>query len=206
MADPIPASDTAEDPDVAFFYTENSTGGFRKADTDDAKAALGLGPADSPQFTAINLGHATDTTITRVSAGIVAIEGNAILDVTDIGAIVQPFDANTAFLDVPNQVVTGGAEITSLDLGTISSGTGTLDLGDCPMQHYVNGGAHTLAPGSVPGMILLDIVNNGSAGAITTSGWTKVTGDTLSTTNGHVFRCHCSLTGGYSLLSIQAMQ
>lgn len=36
---------------------------------------LGLGTGDSPQFTAINLGHATDTTITRVSAGVIAVEG-----------------------------------------------------------------------------------------------------------------------------------
>lgn len=30
---------------------------------------------DSPQFAGINLGHASDTTLTRVSAGVVAIEG-----------------------------------------------------------------------------------------------------------------------------------
>ena len=36
---------------------------------------LGLGTSDSPQFAGINLGHASDTTLTRVSAGVVAIEG-----------------------------------------------------------------------------------------------------------------------------------
>lgn len=36
---------------------------------------LGLGTGDSPQFTGINLGHASDTTLTRASAGVVAIEG-----------------------------------------------------------------------------------------------------------------------------------
>lgn len=50
---------------------------------DDATAAaqattLGLGTGDSPQFTAVNVGHATDTTITRVSAGNLAVEGNAL--------------------------------------------------------------------------------------------------------------------------------
>lgn len=39
----------------------------------------GLTTADSPQFAGVNVGHATDTTITRVSAGIAAIEGNNIL-------------------------------------------------------------------------------------------------------------------------------
>ena len=33
----------------------------------------GLTTADSPQFTGINLGHASDTTLTRVSAGVVAV-------------------------------------------------------------------------------------------------------------------------------------
>ena len=36
---------------------------------------LGLGTSDSPQFSGINLGHASDTTLTRVSAGVAAIEG-----------------------------------------------------------------------------------------------------------------------------------
>jgi hypothetical protein len=39
---------------------------------------LGLGTASSPQFTGIELGHATDTTITRVSAGVIAVEGVTI--------------------------------------------------------------------------------------------------------------------------------
>jgi hypothetical protein len=39
---------------------------------------LGLGTGDSPQFTAINLGHASDTTISRTGAGDIAIEGNAV--------------------------------------------------------------------------------------------------------------------------------
>ena len=108
--------------------------------------------------------------------------------------------------DVADQVITGGARITSLSLGTITTGTVTPDPGDRPMQHYTNGGAHTLAPGSNAGFYTLDITNNGSAGAITTSGWTKVAGSVFTTTNGHKFRCSCSVGDGGSLLSIQALQ
>ncbi len=43
--------------------------------TATTRAALGLDTTDSPQFAAINLGHASDTTLTRVSAGVVAVEG-----------------------------------------------------------------------------------------------------------------------------------
>jgi hypothetical protein len=39
---------------------------------------LGLGTGDSPQFTGIELGHASDSTITRVSAGLLAVEGDNI--------------------------------------------------------------------------------------------------------------------------------
>lgn len=105
-----------------------------------------------------------------------------------------------------NQPLTGGATVTSKDLGTQASGTLTLDMGDRPLQHYVNGGAHTLAPGSVVGACLVDITNNASAGAITISGWTHTAGDSFTTTNGDKFRCHCSVGNNGSLLVAQAMQ
>ena len=111
-----------------------------------------------------------------------------------------------AQLAVEDQSLTGGARVTSKDLGTISSGTVTPDPGDRPLQHYTNGGAHTLAPGSNTGSYLLDITNNGSAGAITTSGWTKVSGDAFTTTNGHKFRCHCSIGEAGSYLVVGALQ
>jgi hypothetical protein len=44
-----------------------------------AATALGVGTGDSPQLTAVNLGHASDTTIARVSAGVVSIEGVNII-------------------------------------------------------------------------------------------------------------------------------
>lgn len=53
-------------------------GGTGATSAADARTNLGLGTADSPQFTAINLGHASDTTITRTGAGDIAIEGNAV--------------------------------------------------------------------------------------------------------------------------------
>lgn len=43
------------------------------------KTTLGLSTADSPEFTAINIGHASDTTVARVSAGILSVEGVNLL-------------------------------------------------------------------------------------------------------------------------------
>lgn len=109
-----------------------------------------------------------------------------------------------ARLGVEDQVITGGARVTSKDLGTISSGTVTLDPGDRPLQHYTNNGAHTLAPGASGGSLMLDITNGASAGPITTSGFTKVVGS-FDTTSGHKFRCHASIGNGGSLLTIQGL-
>lgn len=39
---------------------------------------IGYATTDSPQLTALNIGHATDTTLARVSAGDLSIEGNII--------------------------------------------------------------------------------------------------------------------------------
>jgi hypothetical protein len=153
---------------------------------------------------------------TALAAGDIAANGRylAVYDAaynSSAGAwvLMNPeLPANAARLDTQDQVVTGGTRVTSLALNSgsaVTSGTLTLDPGDCPLQHYTNGGAHTLAPGSNTGYILLDITNNGSAGAITTSGWTKVVGS-FTTTNGHKFRCGCSIGNGGSLLTIQALQ
>lgn len=106
-----------------------------------------------------------------------------------------------AKLDTADQTVTGGARVTPLDLGTKSSGTVTLDPGDRMLQYYTNGGAHTLAPGSNNGVCVVDITNNGSAGAITTSGYTKVFG-AFTTTNGAKFRCTSTVSNAGSSLDI----
>lgn len=58
----------------------------------------GLTTADSPQFTALNVGHASDTTISRVSAGVVAVEGVNVLTT----ATGQPLDATLTSLAAYN--------------------------------------------------------------------------------------------------------
>lgn len=43
-----------------------------------SRTNLGVGTGDSPQFTAVNIGNATDTTVARVSAGVISVEGNTV--------------------------------------------------------------------------------------------------------------------------------
>lgn len=63
-----------------------------------ARTNLGVGTGDSPQFTAINIGHASDTTLTRISAGVAAIEGSNILLASGLGSITQAYDVELAAL------------------------------------------------------------------------------------------------------------
>lgn len=53
-------------------------GGTGASTAADARTNFGLGTADSPQFAGVNVGHATDTTVTRTGAGDIAVEGNLI--------------------------------------------------------------------------------------------------------------------------------
>lgn len=118
-------------------------------------------------------------------------------------ALINP--SGMAALDVEDQALTGGVRVTVKDLGTVSSGTTTLDTGDRPIQKYNNNGAHTLAPGTNKGSIVVEITNGASAGAITTSGFTKTVG-AFTTTSGHKFLCFITVSDNGSMIQIQALQ
>lgn len=77
-----------------------------------ARTSLGLGTGDSPQFTAVNVGHATDTTLTRVSAGLIAVEGVTVT-------------LNTATQTLTNKTLTAPVIATIVNSGTLTLPTST---------------------------------------------------------------------------------
>lgn len=85
--------------------------------------------------------------------------------------------------------VTKGMKVTPHDIGTVSSGTTTLDMANGNYQKLTNNGAFTLAAPSDTGAIDLEITNGASAGSITFSGFTvgSSTGSALTTTNTNKF-------------------
>jgi hypothetical protein len=99
------------------------------------RAILGPGAGDSPQFTGMELGHASDTTITRVSAGVIAVEGSNVLLPSGLGSITQAYDAELAAIAglTPSdaQYIVGAAngmrsaERVATDTTTIDGGMGT---------------------------------------------------------------------------------
>lgn len=98
-----------------------------------------------------------------------------------------------------------GVTNTTFNAGTKTTGTYTPAYSDGNTQRAVNGGAHTLAPQSGDGFICIQYTNNSSAGAITTSGYTKVSG-TFTTTDADDFLCYSTVINGFSFLNIQALQ
>ncbi len=100
----------------------------------------------------------------------------------------------------------GAFQQTVYDLGTNSSGTETLSAVNGNMQSGINGGAHTLAPQSELSSIVVQYTNNASAGTLTTSGYTIVTGDSLTTTNGDDFFLFSTVIGSFKHLNVVALQ
>ncbi|PQV56420.1 hypothetical protein LX70_02686 [Defluviimonas denitrificans] len=74
------------------------------------------------------------------------------------------------------------------------------------LSHITNNAAFTLGVPANPGAFIVEVVNGATAGAITTSAYTKVTGDAFTTTNGDKFVCRITVTNSTSELNVEAMQ
>jgi hypothetical protein len=147
-----------------------------------ARTSLGLGTGNSPQFTAIELGAASDTTLARSAAGKVTIEGVEITTAS-----------NTQTLS--NKTITGLFETKTAP--SISAGTLTLD---CAAGNVfvvaLNANITTLSFSNVPATgtavgITLELVADGTQRTITWGSavkWPGGTAPTPTATNGKVDR------------------
>lgn len=130
----------------------------------------------------------------------------AVTDPTADRTITLPDATGTVILKEATATLTAGYSATPYNAGTKSTGTFTPDEANGNFQYYTNGGAHTLAPPTNNCTLIIQITNNGSAGTITTSGFTKVTGAAPGTTNGDDFLAYVTKINGFSHLAWQALQ
>ena len=93
-------------------------GGTGATSASAAASALGVGTEDSPQFTAIELGHASDTTLARSSAGVVTIEG------VEIRTGTVPVAKGGTGATTLNNLITMATHTTGDFVGTITGGDG----------------------------------------------------------------------------------
>lgn len=74
---------------------------------------LGLGTGNSPQFTGVNIGHASDTTLTRVSAGVISVEGATVYAV-GVSPELDSFIANAAYDGSTLELTASGGPVLQL--------------------------------------------------------------------------------------------
>ncbi len=200
-----------------------SAGGTGATTASDARTALGAMASDATLVALAALSIASGKVIYGTGTDTFALAdsttyGRSLINVADEAALkalinaeagtdFAAYNADTLFAD-EGDALTAGFTSDSYNGGTVSSGTYTPApaTGQENFQFYTNGGAHTLAPPASVCAVVIEIVNNGSAGAITTSGFTKVTGDSFSTTNGHAFLAHITKMNTYSHLHVTALQ
>lgn len=110
-----------------------------------------------------------------------------------------------AMLDLADQVVTGGANVTS---ATLTSTSFTVDCGKCPLQSIANTTAITITAPTNEGSCMIMITNGAGASSVTFSGFSvgSNTGDALDTTTSHSFTVsvwRINSTSGYRIAAHQ---
>jgi hypothetical protein len=141
---------------------DDSASAYQNLSAADARAALGLATTDNPQFATIELGAASDTTLSRSAAGRLAVEG------VDVALL-------TASQTLTNKTLTDPAITGAIleDIFTITDAAGfEIDPSNGTIQQVTLGASRTpAATNFANGESVTLMVNDGSAFTIT---WTTV--------------------------------
>ncbi len=176
--------------------TDNGSGGC-SSDANATLVAGALGLGASGTVGSVTMGNGTSGT------GKIHYPATGAMGTSDT---TVPIGTSTMMaLDLPDQTITGGAEVTTQSQ---SAGNITVDCTTRPMQYLPNTGAFTLTAPAKDSSCFFDMENGASAGAVTLSGFAPNTmgGDALDTTNGHNFRLFVSRNHGHSTIFARALQ
>lgn len=80
----IDSADVADDE-----YARFTANGLESRSAGEVRGDIGLDTDDSPQFAGIELGHASDTTLSRSAAGVLAVEGVVIPSISSTNALTN---------------------------------------------------------------------------------------------------------------------
>lgn len=147
---------------------------------------------------------ASTVTITATGVGSSPVGGTISYGNLKIGGTSLPSLSSPSL----NENRTAGVTTSAVDDGTKTTGTYTPSPLGGNMRTIINNGAFTLASPTTSGdyTMVIQITNGASAGAITFSGFTKVSGSVMTTTNTHKFFVYITKCNGLSLASVQALQ
>ncbi len=157
--------------------------------------AIAVNKRTGPGFTSVSQNDGFVGTI-----GIVVYDGSGY-------ELMEPFSA--ASLNTANQTLSGGATVTSVNLGSPGpSSTLTVNCGLGPLQFLTNTALFTLAAPGLDGACDIMLINGATANTVTQSGFTVNgnTGEPLTTTNGQRFIEHIERINGVSTFMIKALQ
>lgn len=151
---------------------------------------------------------------------IVAAGSNLTADRTltiTTGDADRTLDVTALVLLSGNQTLTGGFVATCYDIGSVTGSNQTITP-SIANGHYqkatLNGSSLTgtltfAVPSAGDGGVVVQVINGGSGAVgatLSTSGYTKVTGDTYATTNGNRYNFHITRIDSRYHLHIQALQ
>ena len=186
------------------------------------RTSIGVGTGDSPQFTGIELGHASDTTLTKASSGDVNIEGNIIYRAggTDVpvadGGTGTGSHTSTAILlgNGTSSIQSSEIKITGTSLFTGDSSSININEGLIVDGTASFSGAVTITSGTITGITDLTVADGGTgastltdnavltgtgSSAITAEGNLSFDGSTLAVTGAITATTTLAVTGATTL-------
>ena len=200
--------------------SESTWGTTLNTALDDVVDVLNGVTAMTPDLTSFDIGSVPVTAtaaelnkldgVTATTAELNYVDGvtsniQTQLDALDSGK--QDADAEILKADTDDNL-TAGYTATADNDGTKSSGTYTPAPSGGNLKRIVNGGAFTLAAPTAAGdyTLVIQMTNNASAGTITVSGFSKQSGDSLTTTDGDDFFLYITKINGFTSLTVQGLQ
>ena len=129
-----------------------------------------------------------------------------------VGGVVMAWPtapATVAALNLSNQLVSGGANVVSFSIGTVSSGTTTINCGNGQQQYLTNNGPFILAAPVTDGACNVTIINGTTAGVVTFSGFSvnaAFVGPTMAQTSGSRYVVAINRAFGFSIYIVVPQQ